>query len=159
MTLQLNGVADAPFPDVTLRPSDAVETTVGPVRVQSKREVCWNIRARENGYHHLTFEVNGQTVEKELAVGDGFMRVSARRPERDVSEVLMNPAEAPFGPDSPVRSIDVDYPPRSWWTIGPDWLMDNWLMDYLRRYWWMVYWFGVSMVAGFCFRGVLKVNV
>jgi hypothetical protein len=159
VTLQLNGDADSPLPDVTLRPSDAVETTDGPVRIQSKREVCWNVRARENGVHRLMFDVNGQTIDKELAVGDGFMRVSARRPERVVSEVLMHPAEAPFGPDSPVRSIDVDYPPRSWWTVGPDWLMDYWWMAYLQPYWWMAYWFGVSMVAGFCFRRVLNVNV
>src|SRR5262249_57891195 len=53
VTLALNGDAGAPFPEVSYQPPDAVETTVGPVRVFSKREVCWNIKVRKIGYHHL----------------------------------------------------------------------------------------------------------
>ena len=58
-----------------------------------------------------------------------------------------------------MRSIDVDYPPRLWWTIGPDWLLDYWWIAALQPFVWIVYWFVVSMIAGFCFRGVLNVNV
>src|SRR5262245_55790156 len=36
-----------------LAPSEAVEDVSGPVRVISRREVCWNIRARQPGYHRL----------------------------------------------------------------------------------------------------------
>jgi uncharacterized membrane protein (DUF106 family) len=143
VTMKLNG--DAAFPEVSLRPTDAVETTVGPVRVPSKREVCWNIKARESGYHRLTFQVDGQTIDKELAVGDGFMRVSVRRPGWDLLEVLENPCEQPFRPGSAVQSIEITYPERSSWTSGTTW--------------WMVYWFGASLIAGFCCRRALKVNV
>jgi hypothetical protein len=145
VTLTLNGDADAPFPAVSLRPADSVEATVGPVRVFSKREVCWNIQARESGYHRLAFDVGGQTIEKDLTVGDGFIRVSTRRPGWVWSEALMYPWEEPFPPDSPVRSIDVAYPARPSWTSGTDW--------------WLIYWFAVSLAAAFCFRRVLGVNV
>jgi hypothetical protein len=146
VTLRLGGDADASFPEVSLRPSGAVETTVGPVRVFSKREVCWNVKARENGHHRLTFQVGGQAVDKDLAVGDGYMRVSARRPEGVVSEDLVAyPAEQPFGPGSPVRSIAIDYPARASWVSGTNH--------------WVIFWFAVSLVAAFCFRRVLRVNV
>jgi hypothetical protein len=146
VTVRLNGDAEAPLPEVVLEPSAAVETTVGPVRLLSERAVCWNVRGRENGTHRLVFRVGGQAAEKALAVGDGFMRVSARRPARALSEdLLWYPAEEPFGPDSAVRSIDVEYPERPGWTSG--------------THSWMIYWFVVSMVAALCFRRALNVNV
>lgn len=145
VTLQLNGGADDPFPDVTLQSGGAAELLLGPVRVVSKREVCWNVVAREGGLHRLMFRVGDQTVEKELAIGDGFLRVSARRPAREWLEVLTHPRESPFPPTSSVRSIEIDYPRRDSWTSGSDW--------------WVVYWFVVSLIAAFCFKGVLQVNV
>jgi hypothetical protein len=145
VTLALNGDAGDPFPEVGLGPTDAVETTVGPVRVFSKREVCWNIKARESGYHRLAFEVNGQVADKELAVGDGYLRVSARRPGWVWSDALLYPAEEPFTPDSPVRSIEIVYPPRSSWASGTDY--------------WVIFWFVVSLATAFCFRRVLGVTV
>jgi hypothetical protein len=145
VTLKLNGEAGDSFPRVSLEPTDAVETVLGPVRVFSKREVLWNIRAREKGYHRLVFQVGDQTFEKELAVGDGFMRVSAQRPGWIWEDALLYPWERPFPSDSPVRSIEITYPPRTSWVSGTNT--------------WVVYWFIVSMVAAFCFRRVLNVNV
>jgi hypothetical protein len=145
VTMKLAGPADAPWPDVRLEPSGATEVVVGPVRVKSEREVCWNIKAREKGYQHLQFQVDGQTVDKELAVGDGFMRVSTLRPGWDWWAALENPWEKPFRPDSPVESVAIDYPQRSSWPVGADW--------------WVVYWFVVSMVAGLCFKPWLNVNI
>jgi hypothetical protein len=170
VTVRLNGDADAPLPEVSLGPTDAVETTVGPVRVLSKREVCWNVKARESGYHRLTFQVGGQAVDKELAVGDGTMRVSARRPERAWSEDLVYyPAERPFGPDSPVRAIEIDYPHRTslrtgaepWWLAWFSGLVRaaDWVGGFFGLPGWPVYWFVVSLIVAFCFRRVLRVNV
>jgi hypothetical protein len=145
VTMKLCGDAGDALPEVTLRPESAVDVLVGPVRVRSKREVCWNIQAREAGYHRLVFQVGEQTVDKELAVGDGFMRVSARRPGWSWSDALLYPDEKPFGTDSAVESITIEYPQRSSWIYGSDW--------------WVVYWFAVSLAVGFCLRGVLGVNV
>jgi hypothetical protein len=144
VTMTLEGGPDDPFPEVSLQGGSAAETTIGPVRVQSKREVCWNVRACEKGYHRLTFQVGDRTVEKEFAVGDGFMRVSAQRPGWNWYDVLEHPREEPFGPDSPVRSIAIDYPARPEVTCGSSG--------------WLVYWFVVSLIAAFCSRRLLKVN-
>jgi hypothetical protein len=145
VTVKLNGDAASGWPEVSLRPTDAVETTVGPVRVLSKREVCWNIKARTSGYQRLVFQVDGQAADKELAVGDGFMRVSTERPGWSWWDALLHPEEQPFGPESAVQSITIDYPERSSWTSGTGW--------------WVYYWFAVSMIAALCFRRLLNVNL
>ncbi len=145
ITLKLGGDERSPWPAVSLNPTDALEVAAGPVRVRSQREVCWSVKARERGSHRLAFRVGDQTIAKDLAIGDGFMRVSAERPGWDVSSILMNPWEQPFRPGDPVRSIDIAYPERSSWTSGTDW--------------WVFYWFGVSFVAALCFRRALNVKV
>ena len=145
ITLKLNGDASSNWPAVSLKPTDAVEVTVGPVRVQSKREVCWNVKARERGRHKLEFQVDDRIGAKELAIGDGLMRVSTQRPGWDWSAILLNPWEEPFRPDDPVRSIEMVYPERSSWTSGTDT--------------WVIYWFVISMVAALCFRRAMNVAV
>lgn len=144
ISVVLNGGGDA-LPRVTLRPNSAMKTAVGPVRILSQHTVCWNVLAREAGYHQLEFDVDGQAVFKELAIGNGFRRVSARRPSWDWSEVLLYPWEDPFPPQSVVQSITIDYPTRSSWTSGSDK--------------WIGYWFVASMIAALGFRRVLKVNI
>src|SRR5437870_1813543 len=75
VTLKLNGSPESSWPEVYLQPASAYDIALGPVRVQSNREICWNIKACANGYHHLAFQVNGEIIDKELAIGAGFMRV------------------------------------------------------------------------------------
>jgi hypothetical protein len=145
VTVKLNGNTGSSWPDMRLQPTGAVEVTTGPVRVLSKREVCWDVKAVEPGQHQLEFQAGQETVGKELAIGDGFMRVSGLRPGWQWSDILLNPAEPPFRPGSPVQAIEVDYPQRSSWTSGTDW--------------WVGYWFAASMIAALCFRRLLNVNV
>jgi hypothetical protein len=145
ITLGLGGDRGSPLPAASLEPTDAVEVLAGPVRVRSRREVYWNVKARQSGSHRLAFRVGDQTVVKELAIGDGFMRVSAARPDWDVFSILTNPWEEPFRPGDVVRSVAVAYPERSSWTSGTGY--------------WMYYWFAVSMVAALCFRRALNVKI
>src|SRR5262249_20809645 len=98
-----------------------------------------------NGTHGLIFLVNNQRVEKELAVGDGFMRGSLQRPGWNWGDVLLNPSESPFPPDAAVRSIEIDYPQRHSRTSGSDW--------------WVYYWFAVSFISALCFRRFFNVNL
>ncbi len=145
VTLALAGDASAPWPSVSLRPTDAVEVEAGPVRVRNRREVCWNLRAREPGSHRLGFQVGDQAVAKELAIGDGFMRVSLERPGWDWSSILLSPWESPFRPGDPVRSIAVAYPQRSSRIYGSGA--------------WVIYWFVVSFVVALIFRRALNVKI
>jgi hypothetical protein len=151
VTLKLNGDSASAWPDVRLMPTKAVDVSTGPVRIASQRTLCWKIAARESGYHHLVFQVDGQPVNKELAIGDGFMRVSTQRP-RWPWDALLNPAEPPFDADATVQSIDIDYPQRSSWTSGAQ-------PELLGMPAWVAYWLVVSMIAAFAFRGLFRVNI
>jgi hypothetical protein len=130
---------------VYLRPTGAVAVAKGPFRIFSEREVCWQVRPREAGYQRLVLEVGGRAVDKEVAVGDGFLRVNTERPEWSWSDALLHPGEEPLRPDSQVQSIRIDYPERASWTSGTD-------------SWWK-FWFVGSMVAALCFRRLLNVSV
>jgi hypothetical protein len=145
VALKLAGADGDPLPAVELEPTSAATVAIGPVRVPSKREVVWKLKAREPGSHMLTFHAGQQTVTKALAIGDGFMKVSPRRAGRDWYDILLNPAESPFPPSSMVQSAEVDYPDRPAWTSGTDY--------------WVIYWFAVSMVAAFCARPFLNVKI
>jgi hypothetical protein len=146
VTVKLNDNSGTSWPRVTMQPREGLKATVGPVRVLSERELCWNVKAEQNGYQHLVFQVDGQEVDKEIAVGDGFMRVSMMRPGWSWWDALLNPAEPPLRPDSPIQAIEINYPnERSSYTSGSDW-------------WWK-YWFAVSLLSAFCWRRVVRVNV
>jgi hypothetical protein len=145
VTLRMADSSPEVMSDIQLVPSDAIETNVGPVRVPARQMVCWNVRARQAGYHQLTFRAGDATFEKELAVGDGLMRVSPQRPGWSWADALLYPREAPFAAESPVQAIELDYPPRQSWTAGT------------RS--WLIYWFTASMVAAFVARPLLKVNI
>ncbi len=145
VTVTLNGESRSEWPIVSLDSNESVSVVAGPVRVKSRREVVWEIKPLVRGTHSLLFRVADQFVAKEVAAGDGFMRVSLERPGRDWSSILRNPWEAPFPASAPIRSIAIAYPQRKSWTSGTDS--------------WLVYWFAGSMVAGFLFRRALGVAI
>ncbi len=175
--MQLGGGIDDPFPEASLPPTKGeddkllVEATAGPVQVRTegRRELWWNVRANEPGYHRLVFVVGGRPVEKELAAGEGAMRVSPLRPGWNWWDALTHPSEAPFGRDSAVQSIEIDYPGRdspagageSWATYWFSWSMAGagWLGSWTGLPAWMIYWFVVSLIVGLCLSRVFKVNV
>lgn len=144
VTLALNGEPGSAMPSVQMQPNDAVEDMSGPVRIFSKREVCWNVRGLKSGQHRMVLLVDGQPVEKELVVGSGLQPVSKLRPGWKLLDVLMHPHETPFRPEERVRSVEIEYPARSSWTSGPDG--------------WLIYWFVVALLSGFCLRRVFNVS-
>ena len=131
--------------NITIDSNSGVEIVDGPVRIESNNEVLWKIRARENGYHRINFNVDGYTIKKDIAVGDGFMRISAVRPGWQWSDILLHPAEPPFSSTSPIQAISIDYPDRISKINGTDW--------------WIAYFFIASMVFALLFKPVLKVRI
>jgi hypothetical protein len=138
------GAGDA-LREVQLAPSSAFGCTAGPVRVAAKNMVCWNVLAREAGLHQLSFETGGESFQKELAVSDGFMPTSQKRPAWSWSDAIVHPRERPLAADSPVQSIEVAYPERSSWTSGSNS--------------WLLYWFLISLATAFAARPLLNVNI
>lgn len=144
VTMQLNDQIDAAWPNVTLQPL-STEVTLGPVRIFSKRQLCWKIKALKNGHHLLSFQVDNQKFDKTLTIGDGYTLLSAKRPGQKWSDILQYPAEKPFGQNSVVQSLTIDYPPRRSLTSGTNW--------------WFIYLFITSFVFAFIFKPFLKVKI
>ena len=145
VTMKLNGNIGSPLPPTSIISTPGAQVVSGPVRVFSKREIFWKIKANEAGRHRIVFQVNGRQIEKELAVGDGFMRVSEKRPGWNWIEILRHPLEKPFAADSTVQSINIDYPQRRSWSSGTNS--------------WLVYFFIASLVFSLIFKPFLKVRI
>jgi uncharacterized membrane protein (DUF106 family) len=144
ITIQLNNEQNSPMPDVSLQPDDALTVLTGPVKVPSKGEVIFKIKADQNGLHKIIFTAGNETVEKELAVGEGFMKVSVKRPGKNWGQILFNPSEIPFAKDSIVKSISIEYPDRPSKTSGTNW--------------WVVYFIFCSTIAIFIIKPFLNVK-
>jgi uncharacterized membrane protein (DUF106 family) len=145
VTVQLSGEEEDEMPEVSLDPGRNAQIVLGPVRAVSRRMVCFTIRASEPGYDSLSIRAGNETATKELAVGNGFMRVSPQRPGWNWSDALLYPQEAPFAPGSALHSVSIEFPSRTGWATGSDW--------------WIVYWFVVSMIAALFLRKPLNVNL
>ncbi|MHC4130879.1 MAG: hypothetical protein ACYSSP_05345 [Planctomycetota bacterium] len=145
VTMKFNSNADTSWQNVSIEPMPAIKVISGPVRIFSKQEVYWKIQGHKDGYHHIVFQVGGQRFEKELAVGDGFMRVSSQRPGWFWTDILLHSQEKPFRTDSTIQSISIEYPERASITSGTNW--------------WLVYFFIVSMIFAFVFKPFLKVKI
>ncbi|MBW1897518.1 MAG: hypothetical protein JRI61_00495 [Deltaproteobacteria bacterium] len=133
------------WPKVKLRCRPAAVKTVGPVKVWSKKEIYWKIKPVKNGYFPLVFEVGEQKIEKQLAIGDGFMRLSSKRPGPVLGDVILYPLEKPFQADAAVQSVTIDYPARNSKINGTDW--------------WIFYFFIVSLVFALIFKPFLRVRI
>jgi len=145
ITMQLQGEGYAPLPEVSITSIPGAAITAGPVRVLTKREIYWKIKAREKGYHNIVFQVDGKKVEKRLSIGDDFMRMSIKRPGLQAEDIFLHPMEKPFGAESVVQSIAVQYPDRPSKTSGTNW--------------WMGYFILVSLVFGFLSAPLFKVRI
>jgi uncharacterized membrane protein (DUF106 family) len=145
ITMELNDTEGFSMPEVSIQPNQALSVVTGPVRVMSKGQIYWKIKAEENGYHKIVFDTGREQVEKDLSIGDGFMRVSLKRPGQSWRQILFNPWEKPFSKDSIVKSVSIEYPDRQSLTSGTGW--------------WVIYFFGCSMIFAFIFKPFLKVKI
>ena len=95
-------------PQVVLQPNPGLRIEAGPV--PGDDDLVWRVRAEQPGRHELRFEVDGVAFTKELVVGQPGERVSAIRPGQRWTSMILHPVEPPLPGDSPVTTIEVQYP-------------------------------------------------
>jgi len=144
VTMKLNGDTDSKWPQVSIASLPGAEITIEKTKVLSKRQLYWKIKAADNGCHSIRFKVDNDIVEKQLAVGNGFMRTSSLRPGWKFSDMLLYPFEKPFKSDSIVKSIRIRYPDRISKTSGTNW--------------WIAYLLVISSIFFLLLKPVFKVN-
>lgn len=90
------------------------------VRIPQDHQVVWNVRATTDGRDSLSLQTPGSGItEKSIRVGNGMHYLSPRRVS-SLLDWLHYPAERRLTPDSPVRSIDIQYPEPTFTVFGID---------------------------------------
>ncbi|AQT68361.1 hypothetical protein STSP2_01521 [Anaerohalosphaera lusitana] len=132
-------------PSVRLIEAEGVEVVVDRSWFEKKNAYYWKVRATEPGEYDMLFDVDGFDVEKKLVVGEGLAKVNVKRAGWDMSDMLMFPGEISFAESSVVQGISIEYPQREGIAGG--------------AFWWMVWFFGVSMIAALIFKPVFGVKI
>jgi uncharacterized membrane protein (DUF106 family) len=145
--VKLAADADPLAVDVGIEPSTGLAIETPAVRIPDEHEIDWRIRAPEKGPASLTFYVAGRTIEKPVAVaGKPLTKVSTTTVGRSFLKRLLYPGEKPLPRDTPVTSIEILYPAKQLGFLG---LNVHWLVAY----------FALSIIFGFAFKGVFKVEI
>jgi uncharacterized membrane protein (DUF106 family) len=138
------------------------------VRIPSEREVCWRIRAEKPGAYLLdvrTGAADSQTsntassapgagpaasgssvVRKTVEVGRGGRPVAYRRTGTDSLDLLLYPGEPPIPAETGVESVEIIYPEARLEFFG---LRVHWLVAFCI----------LSIVFGFAFKPLLRVQI
>jgi uncharacterized membrane protein (DUF106 family) len=116
-----------------------------PVRALSKNEIAWRIRAVQPGLHTLTVQIGEREVEKHLRIGNSWGPVSPVRTANWL-DFLLYPAERRLDRQTGIRAVEVAYRPLPLRLLG-------WNID------WFVFFFVLSVGAGFALKGVLGVQM
>jgi uncharacterized membrane protein (DUF106 family) len=139
---------------LALEPSSGFKIQTPPLRIEEEREIDWRLQAREKGVHDLTFIVNGQRLTKKLAVTQKpLSKISTLKVRRSFVNELLNPGEPPFPKNSPIKAIEVKYPVKDMKLFG--WGIP-WLLGIPS---WLIVYFVLSIILGFVFKGVFKVEI
>ncbi len=127
--------------------SPGLEITSPAVRIPDEHEVAWRIKATATGPGHLTLRVGGLTLTKSVVVGGKpLTKVSTLASRGSFLKQVLYPGERALAAGSPVRSIEILYPAKTLSIFG---LGLHWLVAYLI----------LSIVFGFSFKGVFKVEI
>lgn len=131
---------------VVLEAPAGISVETPPVRAASVGQVSWRIRAEEPGRHQVVIRVGDEAVEKEVRVGSAWEATSSRRTGAGFWDVLLYPGESPIPGSNRVERVVVGYRPLdlSLFGFGMDWL---------------IFFFVVSIAAGFALRKPLGVEI
>jgi len=114
---------------VSLSGFEGVRVDTAALRVPALSEFDWRLRGDRPGPGWVEITVEGEApLRKEIAVGDGFYKVSRRKTAGGVWETFLHPAEPPIDRTSSIERIEVRYPMRTLdlggWEI-------NWVVAFL----------------------------
>lgn len=132
--------------DVSLQLPPELTISAPAVHVPSDNEVVWRLIATKQGTYDVNVAAAGQTFAKRVIVSPQMNRISLSRMRAPYWERLFSSSEPALPDSSPIKTIDVNYPERSYQFAWMEW---NWI----------VLFFVLSLVAGFIFKSVLGIEI
>lgn len=132
--------------DASLHLPPGLATTAPAIHEPLDNEVVWRVVAEKDGDYNVDISVSGQTFSKRVVVSSGLARLSAIRLRGPWWERVFISAEPGLPGNSMVQAIEVGYPSRQIAFAGLEW---NWI--------WLF--FILSLLAGFVFKSVLRIEI
>ena len=133
--------------NLTLEPEPGIVIETPPLRIEEYSEVNWRISSQKSGVHHVNVVIGGNKISKTVATDTKpLSKLSPIKHRKKLLDELFYPVEAPIAKDSPVKSVEILYPSKSMHLFG------------LNIHWLIVY-FALSIIFGFSFKGIFKVEI
>jgi len=140
--------------NLAIEPSSGFDIETPPLRIEEEREINWRLNAREKGVHDLILIATNQRLTKKVSIAQKpLSKISPLKVRRNFIDELLNPGESPFSGDLPIKTIELKYPAKNMnlfgWNIPWLWSIPPWLVIY----------FALSIIFGFAFKGIFKVEI
>jgi uncharacterized membrane protein (DUF106 family) len=133
--------------DLVLEPDPEIVIETPPLRIEENGEVNWRISSQKSGVHHVNVVIAGKRIAKTISTdAEPLSKLSPIKHKKKLVDELFYPVESPIAKDLPVKSIEVLYPPKRLSLLG---FNIHWLIAY----------FILSIIFGFSFKGIFKVEI
>jgi len=133
--------------DIQLEAPQGIAVETPALRIEDEREIDWRLGAKDQGLYTLKFRWNNEPFTKSVIVGQSRLaKIAGIKPGRSFWDQVFNPGEEPVPKNMPVKSVEITYPARRMNLFG-------WRLH------WLVSFFVLSIVFGFAFKGVFKVEI
>jgi hypothetical protein len=133
--------------EMEIEPSPAFEIETPALRIDEDNSTSWRLRAKEKGVHSIHVRLANQTLVKTITVGQRpLTKISPLKVSRNFLDQVFYPVEKPLPGDAPVKSIEISFPERGMNLFG-------WHIH------WLIVYFALSIILGFAFKGVFKVEI
>lgn len=133
--------------NIVLEPSPGIKIETDPLRIEEENEVDWRISAQSKGAQDLNLVIGGQSIAKTFSSElRPLSQISPIRYNHSFLNNLLYPVEKPIEKKVPVKSIEVIYPVR-------------YLNFFGLNVHWLIAFFVLSIIFGFSFKGVMKVEI
>jgi hypothetical protein len=130
-----------------LEAPEGTTVTTPALRIADAGEIDWRVKAERPGRHSLVFRWPGGEETKSIFVDTPALAgVSTKRTAGGFIDRISHPGERGLPRDGPIEAIEVAYPPQRLRFFG-------------GRIHWLVAFFGLSILLGFAFKGVFKVEI
>jgi hypothetical protein len=131
---------------ISLQIPPGMETTAPPVHIPADNEVVWRLATQREGNYELQVQAGDQVFSKRIVVSSGIARLSPIRLRGHLGKRFLDSAESALEENSPIQSIALSYPDRTIYFAWMDW---NWI--------WLF--FVLSLLAGFFFKSILRIEI
>ena len=133
--------------NLALEPDTEIVVETPPLRIEEYSELNWRISTQKSGVHHVDVVIAGNKITKTISTDTKpLSKLSPIKRKKKFIDELFYPVEAPITKDMPVKSIEVCYPSKSMNLFG---FNIHWLVAY----------FILSIIFGFSFKGIFKVEI